>query len=159
MDDFKNGNNKSIVLFSLDEPRYALYLSIVERVVSAVEITPLPKAPEIVLGVINFQGEIIPVVDVRKRFRLPSREINIEDQFIIAYTSKRLVVLAVDSVVGVFELEPHQVIDAETTFPYTDFISGVTKIEGNIILINDLEKFLSLDEEIILNKALAGEAG
>ena len=159
MDDLKNGNNKNIVLFSLDAPRYALYLSVVERVVSAVEITPLPKSPEIVLGVINYQGEIIPVVDIRKRFKLPSRDINIEDQFIIAKTSKRIVVIAVDSVNEIYELDQLQFVDAETAFPYTDFISGITKIEGNIILINDLEKFLSLEEEIILEKALAGESG
>ena len=66
--------------------------------------------------------------------------------------------LAVDSVAGVFELEDQQVIDAEVTFPYTDYLSGVAKIENNIILINDLEKFLSLDEEIILDEALTGEA-
>lgn len=158
MDYNKSDHNKKIVLFSLDEPRYALYLSVVERVVRAVEITPLPKAPDIVLGVINFQGEIIPVVDIRKRFRLSSREIDIEDQFIIARTSKRFIVLAVDSVAGVFELEDQQVIDAEVTFPYTDYLSGVAKIENNIILINDLEKFLSLDEEILLDEALTGEA-
>ncbi|MFA6596314.1 MAG: chemotaxis protein CheW [Ignavibacteriaceae bacterium] len=157
MSTLNNDGNKKIVLFSLDEPRYALYLSAVQRVVQAVEITPLPKAPDIVLGVINFQGEIIPVVDIRKRFRLPPREINVEDQFIIAQTSKRLVVLAVDSVAGVFELEHHQVLNAKTAFPYTDYLSGVAKIEGNIILINDLEKFLSLDEEIILDKALTGK--
>ncbi len=158
MSNLNNDCDKKIVLFSLDEPRYALYLSAVQRVVQAVEITPLPKAPDIVLGVINFQGEIIPVVDIRKRFKLPPREINIDDQFIIAQTSKRLVVLAVDSVAGVFELENDKVIDAETVFPYTDYLSGVAKIEGNIILINNLEKFLSLDEEIILDKALTGEA-
>ena len=157
MSNLNNDCNKQIVLFSLDEPRYAIYLSAVQRVVQAVEITPLPKAPDIVLGVINFQGEIIPVVDIRKRFKLPAREINIEDQFIIAQTSKRGVVLAVDSVSGVFELENDKVIDAETVFPYTDYISGVAKIERNIILINDLEKFLSLDEEIILDKALMEE--
>ena len=157
MSNLNNDCNKQIVLFSLDEPRYAIYLSAVQRVVQAVEITPLPKAPDIVLGVINFQGEIIPVVDIRKRFKLPAREINIEDQFIIAQTSKRVVVLAVDSVSGVFELENDKVIDAETVFPYTDYISGVAKIERNIILINDLEKFLSLDEEIILDKALMEE--
>ncbi|MCK9426837.1 MAG: hypothetical protein M0Q21_12430 [Ignavibacteriaceae bacterium] len=47
---------------------------------------------------------------------MPSREINLEDQFIIARTSKRLVVLAVDSVAGVYELERHQVVDAEEVF-------------------------------------------
>jgi len=148
-------DKSKIVLFSLDEPRYALYLTVVERVVLAVEITPLPKAPDIVLGVINFQGEIIPVIDIRKRFKLPSREINLDGQFIIARTSKRLVVLVVDSVNGVYELENSQVVDAEETFPYTSYISGIAKIETNIILINDLEKFLSLDEEKVLFEALS----
>ena len=50
--------NKSnqLVVFYLDDQQYALYLSVVERLVSAVEITHLPKAPDIVLGVINIQG-------------------------------------------------------------------------------------------------------
>lgn len=149
--------NRKIVLFSLDEPRYALYLSTVERVVRAVEITPLPKAPDIVLGVINFQGEIIPVIDIRDRFHLPLRERDLEDQFIIAHTSKRLVVLAVDSVAGVYEIDTPQIVEVEGAFPYTDYISGIAKVDTKIILITDLEKFLSLDEEIILEKALTGE--
>lgn len=149
--------NRKIVLFSLDEPRYALYLSTVERVVRAVEITPLPKAPGIVLGVINFQGEIIPVIDIRDRFHLPLRERDLEDQFIIAHTSKRLVVLAVDSVAGVYEIDTPQIVEVEGAFPYTDYISGIAKVDTSIILITDLEKFLSLDEEIILEKALTGE--
>ena len=153
-----SNENRKIVLFSLDEPRYALYLSTVERVVRAVEITPLPKAPDIVLGVINFQGEIIPVIDIRVRFHLPGRERDLEDQFIIAHTSKRLVVLAVDSVAGVYEIDTPQIVEVEGAFPYTDYISGIAKVDTRIILITDLEKFLSLDEEIILNKALTGEA-
>ena len=157
MNDLNNIGIQKIVLFSLDKPRFSLYLSAVERVVRAVEITPLPKAPKIVLGVINFHGEIIPVIDIRKRFNLFSRELKLEDRFIIARTSKRLVVLVVDSVEGVYELEHHQVVDAEKAFPFTDYISGVAKIETNIVLINDLEKFLSLDEEKILDKALSGD--
>jgi purine-binding chemotaxis protein CheW len=154
MNNLKNIYKQKIVLFSLDEPRYALYLSAVERVVQAVEITPLPKAPKIIMGVINFHGEIIPVIDIRKRFHLTSREINLEDQFIIAQTSKRTVVLVVDSVEGVYDFEQDQVVDAEEVFPYVDYISGVAKIETDIVLINDLEKFLSIDEEKILDQAL-----
>ena len=69
-----------MVVFALDEPRYALLLSAVEKVVRAVEITPLPKAPEIVVGVINAQGRILPVLDIRKRFRLPAREMKPDDR-------------------------------------------------------------------------------
>ena len=157
MSDLKSIKNQQIVLFSLDEPRYALYLSAVERVVRAVEIIPLPKTPDIVLGVINFQGEIIPVIDIRKRFHLASREIALEDQFIIARTSKRFVVIVVDSVDGVYDLEQYQITDAEETFPYTDYLSGIANIETNIVLINDLEKFLSLNEQNVLNEALSGD--
>ena len=85
-----------IVLFNLDDIKYAFQLSAVERVVSSVEITPLPKAPDIVLGIVNYQGLIIPVIDIRKRFRLPTKELSLEAQFVIAKTSKRLIVIVVD---------------------------------------------------------------
>jgi chemotaxis signal transduction protein len=65
--------NKSIplVVFTLDEQRYALHLDAVKRIVRAVEVTPLPKAPQIVLGVVNVQGKVIPVMNLRSRFSLP----------------------------------------------------------------------------------------
>jgi purine-binding chemotaxis protein CheW len=157
MNNLKNIDNHNVVLFSLDEPRYALHLSAVEKVVHAVEITPLPKAPKIIMGILNFHGDIIPVVDIRKLFHLTSHEITLEDQFIIARTSNRPVVLVVDSVDGVYELGQGQVIDAGNVFPYADYISGVAKIETDIVLINDLDKFLSVNEERILDEALSGE--
>ncbi|MDP3583326.1 MAG: chemotaxis protein CheW [Ignavibacteria bacterium] len=154
MVNLSSNETEKIVLFSLDEPRYSLYLSAVERVIQAVEIVPLPKAPDIILGVVNFQGKVIPVIDIRKRFRLPFREISLDDQFIIAKTSKRFVILVVDSVSGVYELDKYQIVDTAEVFPYTFYLSGITKIDTNIVLINDLEKFLSLDEEQILDEIL-----
>ena len=145
-----------IVLFTLDEPRYALPLSAVERVVRAVEITPLPKAPEIVLGAIDAQGRVIPVVDVRKRFRLPAREMNVDDRFIIARTSRRLVSLAVDSVAGIRTLADGEVVSAEQALPFAEYLHGVAKMEDGIVLIYDLEQFLLLDEERVLDAALSG---
>jgi len=149
-------DKEKIVLFKLNGLQYALYLSEVERIVHAVDVTPLPQAPDVVIGVINYQGKIIPVIDMRLRFQLPSREIDLDNQFIIAQTSKRLIVLVVDSVTGVHELEQHQISSAPDTLPFTNYLSGIAKIETDIILINDLEKFLSLDEEKILNEALSG---
>lgn len=145
----------SIVVFNLDEPRYALDLSIIERVIRVVEITPLPKAPEIVLGVINVQGQVIPVVDVRKRFRLPEREMDLCDRFIIAHTSRRLVALVADSVIGIRELGTREMVSAEQAFPFAAYLQGVAKVEGDLILIYDLNQFLSLDEEQGLDVALS----
>jgi len=146
---------RDIVIFSLDEPRYALPLSSVERVVRIVEITPLPKAPEIVMGVINMQGQVIPVINVRRRFRLPEREIRLEDQLIIAKTPRRLAALIVDSVSGVHRLKEQELVLAGQELPYAGYIAGVVKLEQGLFLICDLGRFLSLEEEKSLDTALS----
>lgn len=153
----ETANNQTLVLFCIEDQHCALYLSAVERVVRAVEITPLPKAPEVVLGVINVQGQVIPVVDARKRFRLPAGEMNLDDRFIIARTPRRLVALAVDSVAGIRELEDRQVVNAEQALPFAGYIQGVAKLEDGVVLIYDLDQFLSLDEEKALDAAISGD--
>jgi purine-binding chemotaxis protein CheW len=144
----------SIVMFTLDEPRYALYLSAVERVVRAVEITPLPKAPDIVLGIINFGGRIIPVLDIRKRFHLIAREMKPDDRFIIAQTAQRQVAIVVDSVTGVRELTEAETVNARQVMPFARYLKGAAKLDGNLVLIHDLDQFLSIDEESALNISL-----
>jgi purine-binding chemotaxis protein CheW len=143
-----------LVLFTLDEHRYALILSAVTRVVRTVEITPLPKAPDIVRGVVNVQGQVIPVVDIRKRFRLPEREIELSDQLIIANTSRRTVALVVDAVDGVIELSNQEMIPPERILPDTKYVEGVIKLADGLVLIHDLDKFLSLEEGKKLDAAL-----
>jgi len=148
--------NKSIqlVIFTLDEQRYALHLHTVKRIVRAVEITPLPKAPEIVLGVVNVQGQVIPVMDIRNRFSLPGRELDLSDQLIISHIPKRTVALVVDAVSDVIECPDQVLITSEQILPDTGYIDGVLKLEDGLILIHDLDKFLSLEEGERLDDAL-----
>ena len=146
--------NIKIVVFSLDDRQYALHLATVERVLSAVEVTPLPKAPEIVLGVINVQGAIIPVVNVRRRFHIPEREMRLEDQMLIARTAQRVVALIVDSAQSVVELSGDNLIPPKDIVPGTSYLDGIVKLGDGIVLIHDLDQFLSLDEEQALDTAL-----
>ncbi len=139
--------------FTLDEHRYALPLSFVERIVRAVEITPLPKAPEIVLGIVNVEGCVLPVFDVRKRFRLPQREIQLNDQLIIGHSTRRPLVLLVDAA-DIIECSDQEVFPAEQIHPAIEYFDGVAKLEDGLVLIHDLNKFLSLDEEEALDHAL-----
>jgi len=143
-----------LVVLTLDEQRYALHLSAVERIIRVVEVTPLPKAPEIVLGVVNVQGQITPVINIRKRFCLPEREMNLSDQLIIAHTSRRTVALVADAVSGVIERSEQEVIAAEKVLPGIEYVEGVVKLEDGMILIHDLNKFLSLEEEQALDNAM-----
>lgn len=147
-------NLGQLVVFTLGDQQYALYLSAVERIVRVVEVTPLPKAPEIVLGVVNVHGRVIPVVNIRKRFSLPERQIDNSDQLIIANTSKRPVALLTDGVIGVIEQFGKRLITSEEILPGIKYIEGVVKLEDGLIFIHDLDKFLSLEEEKALGEAL-----
>ena len=143
-----------LVPFFLDDHCYALYLDVVERVIPAVAITPLPKAPEIVLGLINIKGKIIPALNIRRRFRLPDRETELADHFIIANTSKRLVALPANSVSGVIQISDVEITEATDILPELEYVAGVVKLRDGLLLIHDLERFLSLEEETTLDEAL-----
>ena len=145
---------KQIVVGMLDEQRYALRLSVVERLVRAVEITPLPQAPDIVLGVVNVQGRVIPVINVRKRFHLPDRPIELSDRFIVARTAQRPVIVVMDTVIGVIEYLDGQIMQSADILPSADYVDGVVKLEDGLIFIHDLDTFLSLEEEQTLSDAL-----
>jgi len=142
--------------FVLDRRNYALSLAAVVRIVHVVEVAPLPKAPEIVLGVINVSGRIIPVVDVRQRFRLPPRETELYDSLIIARTSKRELAFLADSVTGVMEYPEDEVTAADRIVPGLEYVHGILKLKDGLVFIYDLERFLSLDEEVSLAKAMKG---
>ena len=150
---------ESCVVFYLDELRMALALPTVERVVRAVYFNPLPDAPQIVLGVVNVQGRVIPVVNMRKRFRLPDRETALTDRLVIAQTIRRTVALAVDSVAGVVEYPGPALIGAGDILPGLEYVTGVAKLDDGLIFIHDLDRFLSLDEEEMLDRALATAGG
>jgi purine-binding chemotaxis protein CheW len=143
-----------ILVFTLDKLSYALPLSAVVKVIHAVEIRHLPKAPEIISGIINVKGRIIPVADIRNRFGLAAHEIDPEDRLIIADTGKREVAILVDTVTGIRALPCGLQIKAGDALPFAEYLKGVAKIDDELILIYDLEQFLSLDEEKELESAL-----
>lgn len=149
---------KSYVVLHLGDMRVALPLQCVERVVRAAQLTALPAAPEIVLGVLNVAGQVIPAVNMRRRFRLPEHEISLTDQFIIAHAGIRTVALVADAVSGVFEHAGPDVVDAETILPGLEYIEGIMKLDDGLILIHNLDRFLSLEEASSLDRAMAMSA-
>ncbi|MCZ7402810.1 MAG: chemotaxis protein CheW [Candidatus Methanoperedens sp.] len=148
-----------LIVFSIYEQRYAFPLSSVERVVRAVEVTVLPKAPDIVLGVVNVQGRIIPVVDIRRRFGLREREIDLNDQLVIAYTSKRSIALVADSVSGVIGIHGQEIIPAEEILPGMEYVKGIVKQDDGMIHILDIDSILSFADIKSLDDAMKEEMG
>lgn len=149
-------NSTQLVVFTLDNRRFALPLPAVERVIRMVEIAPLPKAPEIVTGVVNIQGRVIPIVNIRRRFNMQGRETEISDQLVISRTSKRAVGIIVDEVTGVIECSGDEIVAAEKVLPGMEYVEGVAKLSDGMIFIHNLDRFLSLEEEKALDEAIQG---
>ncbi len=146
-----------LLVFALDERRFAIALSAVSSVIRAVEVTPLPQSPEIVMGVINVRGTIIPVVNLRKRFGVQDRGLRISDFILIAHTAHRTLALVVDAVIDVLDHPDLELTPAEELLPGTAYVESLASVDGRIVAIHNLNQFLSLDEEQVLSAALGTE--
>lgn len=145
-----------LVIFSIEGQRYALHLSIVERILRMVEVSPLPQAPAIVLGVINFHGQVIPVLDLQCRFGHSSNIYGLSSCLLVAQTSRRRLALPVHEVLGVQEVAAETVTLPDAVFPRIGLVAGIVALSDGLLFIHDLDTFLSLDEERRLTEALEG---
>lgn len=142
------------MVVDIDGHRYGLVADHVARVVRMVKITPLAGSPEIVQGVIDVAGATVPVVDPRVRLHHDRRSPRATDQLVIAQANARTVALWVDRAVSLIQvggLEP--VPDEVSGGPH---IAGVSRCPDGLLVITDLDAFLSLEEESALDAALAG---
>ena len=149
------GLEDQFLTFKLDQYNYALRLEAVDRIVRMVAIVPLPKAPGIVMGVINWQGLIVPVLNIRKRFGLRDHAASLNDQLIIAHTGTRSVGLAVDCVTGVLRHRSDTVTLPASIAPGIDYVAGVALLGDDVVFIHDLDRFLALEEAARLDEVMA----
>jgi purine-binding chemotaxis protein CheW len=147
-----------LVIFRLDALRFAVALDAVERFVRAVEITDLPQAPESVQGVIDVAGRVLPVFNLRKRLGLRERRVEPDDLFLIARSAGREVVLVVDESLGVTELSEFEASGRDEILPGLEHFRGVARLNDGLVLIHDIERFLSIDEARALDEAMSRHA-
>jgi purine-binding chemotaxis protein CheW len=127
----------------------------VERILRAVYVTPLALAPSIVLGAINIAGQILPVFNLRRRLDLPERPITPADYFLVARMTERRVVLVIDAPQGVIDQPAASMIDAASVIARLSHIRGLISLEDGLVLIHDLERFLTADEMVALDSSLS----
>jgi purine-binding chemotaxis protein CheW len=147
------------LIFRIDDRSFGLRLSQAQRVVRSVDCTPIPHTPDLILGVIDLHGELVPVLNTRRKFGFADRDLNVNDQFIIARSSTRSMVLVVDSVVGVVERPPQDLIAARSVSTEMDQIEGIIQCEDGLVLIHDLDQFLSSEQDRTLQLALTEQPG
>lgn len=121
----------------------------------AVSIVPLPNAPPIIEGVINVRGALVPVLDIRKRFGLPASENAPSQHLILAEAGERSVALRVDRAHELVTVAPDDIVPADQTIAGVGIVSGLALLPDGVLVIHDLERFLSLEEVRATATALA----
>jgi purine-binding chemotaxis protein CheW len=134
------------IIFMLEDRSFALPVKVVERIIHAVEITPLPDSTEIAPGLINMGGEIIRVINIRKSLNIPERKIKSSDRFIIVKADEKRVALIADSVGDILNVPNDDVIKSETINERSLRITGTIRLEKGVIPILDIDWIFTLHE-------------
>lgn len=143
---------KQFLTFTLGDEIFAVEIAKVREVLDYTKVTKIPRTPEFLLGVINLRGSVVPVVDMRIKFKIPPIDKTVQTCIVIMEITLEgeSVVLGalVDSVREVLELEPGQIEPAPKigTRLKTEFIYGMGKRDDNFIIILNIDKVFSADE-------------
>lgn len=148
---------REILVFEVAGQRYGLPVADVREVLRAVPPTPLPRAPAIIEGIINVRGAVVAVLDIRQRFRRPARAVAHTDHLIVAQAGPRLVALRVDRAVELARVGAADVESAEAVLPGVDYVAQVARFPDGLVLIHDLQTFLSASEAEALDEALPAQ--
>jgi len=136
-----------LVTFFLSSEEYGVDVRLVQEIIRVTEVTPVPRAPEAIKGVINLRGRIIPVVDLKRRLGLGEVEETRLTRIVVVKLRDRLVGLLVDGAsqvlkvpVSVIEAAPEEVVEIDA-----NYIRGVAKLEKRLIILVDLPKILGVE--------------
>ncbi|OPY89602.1 MAG: Chemotaxis protein CheW [Syntrophus sp. PtaU1.Bin208] len=143
-----------LLVFAVENQNYALDISFVQRVVPIVEITPLPGLPSIVAGVVNIEGEVVPVIPLRRCCGIPERGVRLSDRLIILTLERRRIALCVDEVLEVRDCDKAQWIPAEEVLSRLKSVEGVFKDEEELLILQNPEGYLSRTDHDLLDSEL-----
>lgn len=137
-----------IVGFRIGRETFGLPIAIVREIVRVPEITSVPNAPEYIEGVINLRGRIIPVVDLRKRFGEKVIQASKKNRIVVVELETRTIGLIVNSASEVLKIPPSEIEAPHTVFQEGElnYITGVGKLRGRLVMLLDLGKILQRGE-------------
>lgn len=133
-----------LLVFDLFHHRFAVRATAVREIIRAVAIAPLPGAPKVVEGVINYRGNVTPVLDIRSRFGLSSAPVRPEQHLIVAEAGPRRVALRVDRARDLLSVSDDAIEAADRVAPGSR--ASVARLPDGLVVIHDLAGFLSVEE-------------
>ncbi len=136
------------VTFQLDTETYGIDVMKVQEVLRVSEIAPVPGAPDYVMGIINLRGNVVTVLDTRRRFGLPPKEMDDSTRIAVIEANDTVIGILVDSVAEVVEMRRSAVESSPSVGndESSKYIEGVANHDGELLILVDIDKLLS-DEE------------
>ena len=154
MEDSEDTQKGKFLTFSVGKESYGIEIKFVKEIIGVQDITEVPELPDYVRGVINLRGKIIPVIDVRLRFRKEPKEYNDRTCIVVIDIKEISVGLIVDNVAEVINIDDSNIVpppDLKTGF-HNRYVKGIGKVGKEVKLLLDCEKLLNEDEvQVIVN--------
>jgi purine-binding chemotaxis protein CheW len=140
---------RQLVVFELADENYGLDITTVESIIKMQPITKMPHAPKFVEGITNLRGMVVPVMDLRRRFGLESKEEDRETRIVVSNMGGMQVGIIVDAVSQVLRIQDEAIEPPPpmSTTINSAFIMGIAKLENQLVILLDLEKVLSVEEQ------------
>jgi len=146
-----------LVSFFIGNEEFGVDILYVQEINRMSQVTKVPNSPDFVDGVINLRGRVIPVIDLRLRLGMPKKEPDKNTRIIVMEVTGKTVGFIVDSVNEVLRI-PKNVTEAPPDLAVgvnSEFIKSVGKLEDRLLILIDLEKILSKEENLELQTAVA----
>lgn len=154
-------HSSQYVGFELDGQAYAFRIDQIQEIVILNQVTKTPQVPDFVEGVANLRGAIIPIINLRKLFRLPAREADGDTRTIVVNVGERTMGCTVDLVSQVIRIPEENVQAAPETVTGNGahYISGFARVEGRLLILLDIDELLDPRKLEQVNQAAAVEHG
>ena len=141
---------KQYVVFNLDKEEFGIDIMNVKEIIPYQESIQIPNSPDFIEGVINYRGNVIPIINLRKRFKLEADDVTKDTRIIVISLEEKEIGFIVDEASQTLRLNEEQIDPTPDVISDIDrrYIIGVGKVdESRLVILLDLEKILS-DEEI-----------
>lgn len=138
-----------VVIFRLADEYYALDIQTVQEIVRMQTITSIPGSDFWVEGITNLRGRVVPVIDLRKRCGVESRDYTAETRIVVVSSATGMVGLIVDAVSEVMRIPGEQVEQpsAIVSVPENTYLRGIAKLDERLVSLMDLDGVLPAGED------------
>ena len=153
-------DSMQLISFNLGEETYGIEITKIREIIRVDQITQVPETPRYIKGLINLRSTVIPVIDLRTRFRLAEGELTDESRIMVLNVSERMIGIVVDAVSEVLRVSGDQISEAPPTVASqgNEYMIGLVRLEEQLLILLDVDKLFGEQQLTQMDEA-ASAAG